>query len=244
MDPAVELAGVHAGYEGERHGTLHGIGFTADRRELVAVVGPNGAGKTTLLEVINGLLPVTRGVVRVFGQPMSPAAHRLRRRIGYVPQDLFFQPDTPFLVADVVLMAQFADKGIFRWPTRADRARASEAMLVMGIESLARRPVGRLSGGQQRKVLLARSVSQQATLLLLDEPTANLDTDSRDEISDSILRIRDVLGATAFIVSHDAGRLLDSADRTMVLIEGQVVGSYARGMPATPPGPTDPIGER
>ncbi|MBN1858640.1 metal ABC transporter ATP-binding protein [Candidatus Bipolaricaulota bacterium] len=225
MEPAVRLADVHAAYEGERRGTLHGIDFAASRGELVAVVGPNGAGKTTLLEVINGLLPVNRGVVSVWGQSMSVAAHRLRRRIGYMPQDLFFPASTPFLVADVVLMAQFAERGVFRWPTRADRARAREAMLTMGISEFARRPIGRLSGGQQRKVLLARTVSQRAALLLLDEPTANLDPTSRKEISDSILEIRDSLGATTFVVSHDAGRLLDAADRTIVLVDGRIAPS-------------------
>jgi len=222
MEPAVELVDVHVIYEGERHGTLHGVDLTADRGSLLAVVGPNGSGKTTLLEIINGLLPVTRGTVRVWGQPMGLAAHRLRRHIGYVPQDLFFPPATPFLVADVVLMAQFAEKGILRWPTRANRARAREAMAIMGIDNLARRPIGRLSGGQQRKVLLARTMSQQATLLLLDEPTANLDPSSREEISESILRIRESLQATMFVVSHDAGRLLDSADQTMTLVDGRI----------------------
>jgi len=222
MECAVELVNAHASYEGERHGTLHGIDYVAGCGDLIAVIGPNGAGKTTLLEVINGLLPLNRGEVRVWGEPMTSSSHGLRRRIGYVPQDLFFSPATPFLVIDVVLMARFGDKGVFRWPTREDRACAHDAMTVMGIEDLARRPIGRLSGGQQRKVLLARSVFQQASLLLLDEPTANLDPRSREEISNSVLRIRDSLGAAAFVVSHDTGRLVDSADRTLVLVDGRV----------------------
>ena len=231
MECAVELVDVHASYEGERHGTLHGIGFVAACGDLVAVVGPNGAGKTTLLEVMNGLLPLSRGEVRVWGEPMTPLSHRLRRRIGYVPQDRFFVPTTPFLVIDVVLMARFGSKGVFRWPTREDRACAYDAMRVMGIEDLARLPIGRLSGGQQRKVLLARSVFQQAELLLLDEPTANLDPRSREEIANSVLRICESLGATAFVVSHDAGRLVDSADRTLLLVDGRIAQADDPWMP-------------
>ncbi len=243
MESAVQLTDVHAAYEGERRGTLHGIDFTASRGELVAVIGPNGAGKTTLLEVINGLLPVNRGTVRVWGQPMNRTAHRLRRRIGYVPQELFFPPSTPFLVADVVLMAQFAEKGIFRWPTRADRTRACEAMSAMGIGDLARRPIGRLSGGQQRKALLARTISQQATLLLLDEPTANLDPVSREEISESILNIQGTLESTAFVVSHDGGRLTEAANRTITLVDGRIASLRGTHAPATSATSTGSIGD-
>ena len=244
MECAVELINVHASYEGERHGTLHGIDFVAARGDLVAIVGPNGAGKTTLLEVMNGLLPLSRGEVRVWGEPMTPVSHRLRRRIGYVPQDRFFAPTTPFLVVDVVLMARFGNQGVFRWPTRDDRACAHDAMRVMGIEDLARRPIGRLSGGQQRKVLLARSVFQQAELLLLDEPTANLDPRSREEIANSVLRIRDSLGATAFVVSHDAGRLVDSADRTLVLVDGRIARANDPWMPTASLASAAQTGER
>ncbi len=224
MVDAVSLVDVRAGYEGERHATLEGVTLTVGHGEQLAVTGPNGAGKTTLLEAINGLLPVDSGIVRVLGQRVTVASHRLRARIAYVPQNLFFAPDTPFLVRDVVLTARF---GAGRWwgaPTAADRDHVERAIAAVGGRELTKRPVGRLSGGQQRKVLLARAVAQQAELLLLDEPTANLDATAKQEVAELVLRIRRELRAAAVVVSHEAGRLLEASDRAIVLEAGRIAG--------------------
>jgi ABC-type Mn2+/Zn2+ transport system ATPase subunit len=174
-DPVVSLIDVRAVYEGERHATLNGLSLAVAQGEQVAITGPNGAGKTTILEVINGLLPMTSGSVRVFGQPVTSGSHRLRSEIAYVPQNLFFDPETPFIVRDVVLAARFGRIGRWRLPGTRDRDIVHAALTAIEISAWAGRPVGRLSGGQQRKVLLARALAQEARLLLLDEPTANLD---------------------------------------------------------------------
>ena len=107
----VELSDVSAVYEGERTPALHNLSLRVDSREMVGIVGPNGAGKTTLLEVINGLLPVTEGTVQVLGERVGPGSHRLRRRIAYMPQDMFFPPATPFLVWDVVMLGRLPNEG-------------------------------------------------------------------------------------------------------------------------------------
>ena len=225
----VSLRNVSASYEGERHAALHDVTLDVRAGEQVGIVGPNGAGKTTLLEVVNGLLPFVSGTVEVHGQPVSRGSHRLRARIGYVPQETAFPPDTPFLVFDAVLAARFGLSGRLGWPTSADRAATQSAVAAVGIDELSRRPVGRLSGGQQRKVLLARALAQGASLLLLDEPTANLDPESKSEVARLIQAVRRDLGATALVVTHEDGGLLRAADRVVTLVAGRIVAEEAAG---------------
>jgi len=231
---AVELEGVTAVYEGERIPALHGISLLVEAGELVGIVGPNGAGKTTLLEVINGLLPITSGKVRVLGQRVLPSSHRLRRRIAYLPQDLFFEPPTPFLAKDVVLMGRYAKVGAFRFPGKSDRSLAREAMREVGILDLVERPIGRLSGGQQRKALLARVLAKRPQVLLLDEPTASLDPASKEEISRLVLQIHHELSLATLTVSHEAGPLLDCADRVLTIEKGCLVSDAPGNSGAVP----------
>ncbi|HHR85345.1 MAG TPA: ATP-binding cassette domain-containing protein, partial [Candidatus Acetothermia bacterium] len=146
MDSVVRLSAVSAVYEGERTPALHNVSLSADRGQMVAIIGPNGAGKTTLLEVINGLLPITEGEVRVLGEQVTPGSHRLLRQTAYLPQDMFFPPATPFLARDVVLMGRFAGIGPFRAPHHKDRQLAMDALTSVGADALSRRPIGRLSG--------------------------------------------------------------------------------------------------
>jgi len=226
--PVIRLSRVEASYEGERSATLRDIDLSVGRGELLAIVGPNGAGKTTLLDVIDGLLPVTRGDVRVFGAAMGPRSHRLRRRIGYLPQDLFFPPSTPYLVYDVVLMARFGKLPPFRFVRRADREAVADALAAVGLSELAPRPIGRLSGGQQRKALLARALAQRASILLLDEPTANLDPEARADVERLVVALKEELSSTALVVSHEAGYLRDRAGRIITIEEGRIVSDRVR----------------
>lgn len=219
----VELRAVTATYEGEHIPALHGIDLAVNAGHLVAIVGPNGSGKTTLLEVVNGLLPITAGTVRVLGEPVSPGSHRLRRRIAYLPQDLFFEPQTPFLTRDVVLMGRYATVGALRLPGPEDRRLAAEAMTAMGVAGFAARPIGRLSGGQQRKVLLARVLARRPEVLLLDEPMTNLDPQSKEELAELILRVQEDLSPTTLLVSHEATALLEAADRVLTLVAGRIL---------------------
>jgi ABC-type Mn2+/Zn2+ transport system ATPase subunit len=223
MDDVVTLVDVRATYEGEQNATLAGVTLSVAPGEQLAITGPNGAGKTTILEVINGLLPVTSGTVRTLGHVVTPASHRLRAQIAYVPQNLFFPPDTPFLVRDVVLAARFGRTTSWRLPATADRRHVDRALAAVGISDLAGRPVGRLSGGQQRKTLLARALAQEARLLLLDEPTANLDPAAKEEVAGLVARVRRELGAAAVVVSHEAGPLLDASDRSVIVEAGRIV---------------------
>lgn len=228
-DRAVLLVDVRAGYAGERRATLRGVSLSATLGEQLAITGPNGAGKTTILEVTNGLLPVASGTVTVFGQPVTQRSHRLRREIAYVPQNLFFNAETPFLVSDVVLAARFGRIGPWRLPDAYDRLRARMSLDAVGMSELGGRPIGRLSGGQQRKVLLARALAQEARLLLLDEPTANLDPDAKEEIADIVAAVRDELVATSIVVSHESGSLLSASDRVVTVDGGRIVAPCVAG---------------
>lgn len=226
MDDVVSLAGVRATYEGEQHATLAGVTLSVLPGEQLAITGPNGAGKTTILEVINGLLRITAGTVRALGQEVTPASHRLRSQIAYMPQNLFFPADTPFLVCDVVLTARFGKIRTWRLFDTMDRRYVDRALRAVGISALKGRPVGRLSGGQQRKVLLARALAQEARLLLLDEPTANLDLEAKREVADLVARVRRDLGAAAVVVSHESGPLLDASDRAVAVEAGRIVNGF------------------
>lgn len=223
MDEAVVfLDAVTTTYEGESVPTLHRVSLRLRSGDRVAVIGPNGAGKTTLLEVVNGLLPISEGSVHVFGLPVACNGHWLRARIAYMAQDLFFDASTPFLVKDVVAAAQYGQIGLFRWPSRADKERVREALEAVGVLSLRRRPIGRLSGGQQRKVLLARALAQNAKLLLLDEPTANLDPGAKLDVARIVREVEEQLGATTLVVSHEGGPLLDDAQRLVRIDAGTI----------------------
>ena len=233
-DPVVALVDVRATYEGERHATLAGVTLSVSPKEQLAITGPNGAGKTTILEVINGLLPIVSGSVCVLGEAVTLASHHLRSRIAYVPQNLFFAPDTPFLMRDVVLAARFGRTNRWGLSVAADRRHVGHALAAVGISNLEGRPVGRLSGGQQRKTLLARALVQEARLLLLDEPTANLDPEAKQEVADLVALVRRDLGAAAVVVSHESGPLLDASDRTITVESGRIVeGSRPVRIPAT-----------
>jgi ABC-type Mn2+/Zn2+ transport system ATPase subunit len=228
-DPVVVLDRVSTSYEGERTATLTDVTLRVPRGQRLVIVGPNGAGKTTLLEVVNGLLPATAGEVRVFGRRIEREGHALRSEIAYMPQDLFFDPSTPFLVWDVVMASRVSRIGWLRWPGGRDRAQVERALSAVGALGLSRRPVGRLSGGQQRKVLLARALAQESRLLLLDEPTANLDPNAKIEVARIVADVERELAATALVVSHEGGPLVEDAERVVRIDAGRLVGDRVAG---------------
>src|SRR5690606_14316051 len=132
---------------------------------LIGILGPNGAGKSTLFKAILGLLKPDQGRIRVFGEPMGSAPHR----VAYVPQKDEVDWSFPATGSDVVLMGRFPGKSIRDPLTQADRQKAAEAMEELGITPMANRQIGLLSGGQQQRVFLARALCQEADILLLDE---------------------------------------------------------------------------
>jgi zinc transport system ATP-binding protein len=165
---------------------------------MVSLIGPNGGGKTTLLRLLLGLLKPARGSVRIFGQPPG----RVRHRMGYVPQYVSFDPRFPISVKDVVAMGRLENR--HAGPYRAvDRAAALRALEETGLAHLRNRPFSDLSGGQRQRTLIARALASDPELLLLDEPTANLDRTAEKILYDLLGELNRRM--TILIASHDVG---------------------------------------
>ncbi|MBX2851076.1 MAG: metal ABC transporter ATP-binding protein [Phycisphaeraceae bacterium] len=183
---------------------------------MVGVIGPNGAGKSTLLKCMLGLIKPDYGHVEILGQP----AKESRREVAYVPQTEAVDWDFPVTVQDVVLMGR-ALAGLLGWPGKHDRERAQHALEQVGMTRYAKRHIRQLSGGQQRRVFLARALCQDAELLLLDEPFAGVDAASEHAIFTLIDDIRD-LGKTVIVVNHDLS-ILDRFDQVLMLNQRVIV---------------------
>ncbi len=198
---------------------LENVSFSIAERESVCVVGPNGGGKTTLVKLILGLLHPASGVIRVFGT--SPQA--ARRRIGYMPQHLFFDPLFPVTVRDIVLMGRLKNggwRGLFGWPGDEDRDAAAEALRQVGMEVFAKRPFSSLSGGQRQRALIARALVSRPDLLLLDEPTSNVDTLVEARLLDLLRELNERM--TIIMVTHDLGFVSEMV-RKVVCVNRRVV---------------------
>lgn len=208
--------------------------------EMVGIAGPNGAGKTTILTVINGLGRLLHGEAEVLGHRMaagrrgrdfrlSGAARRLRTRIGYVPQGQNVDPRLPVNVRESVLIGRYGRMGLWRRPGAADWRLVDELLELVDMSSLATRPFGHLSGGEQQRAAIARALAQEPEMLLLDEPTASLDWRSRREILGLVTEIHRARGLTTLLVSHDPRETFHRCDRVILLRRGAI---YAVGTPA------------
>ena len=178
---------------------LEDVRFTIPESAFVSIVGPNGGGKTTLLKLMLGLLEPSRGTLEVLGT--SPA--RARTRIGYMPQHVQLDPQFPVSVLDVVLMGRMG-KGTGWGPySRHDRAVALDALRKLEMEDLEDRPFMALSGGQRQRVLIARALACEPEMLLLDEPTANVDPAAETGLFELLHEMSKTI--TVVVVSHDLG---------------------------------------
>jgi zinc/manganese transport system ATP-binding protein len=223
MDSIIKLENVSTVYEGERRPAIRDVNLTLERNELVYVVGPNAAGKTTLLETVNGLLPVFRGKISVLGMDVQTQGRMVRCEIGYVPQDFMVEPGEPYTALDVVLMGRYGRIGVLHRPEEKDREKALDAMRLLGVEELTDKTMGKLSGGQQQKVMLARAIAKEPKILLLDEPFSNLDPESREKIPSLIRRLHEENELTTIIVTHDIHKMLKQCRRVIVMINGRIL---------------------
>ncbi len=195
--PAIQLKNVSFAYQNTP--VFRDVTMSLAQRDFACVIGPNGGGKTTLLKLALGLVRPTRGEVRVLGQPPEIA----RQRIGYMPQHVALDPEFPVSVLDVVLMGRLSRRRWFGRYTAHDRAVARRVLGEVALEALERRPFATLSGGQRQRVLIARALACEPDMLLLDEPTANLDPTVQDDIYALLRDLNERM--TVVIVSHDVG---------------------------------------
>lgn len=205
----------------DRDPVLKEVRVDMDRGDLVALVGPNGSGKSTLIKCINGILPVREGDVLIDGASVRsiPAVQRARR-MAYVPQSE--QKSVPVQVFDAVLLGR---KPYIQWrPSRADLVRTAGILRRLDLEDVSMREVHRLSGGQQQRVYIARALNQQPEILLLDEPTANLDLKYQMETLE-LLRGLAGDGITVVIAMHDINMASLFANRVVMLKDGAVFAS-------------------
>ena len=221
--PILELDSIETIYEGDRIPVIKDIFLKVYEGEFISVLGPNGAGKTTLLETINGLLPYTGGNGTVFGKNIKENGSDIRKNIGYVIQNIDVNPLSPFLVKDVVLSGRTGKIGLFRFPSKKDWDVVWESMAQVGMIDFAKRPVGKLSGGELQKVLFARALAQQPRILLLDEPLSNLDVTSRMQMETLLDRIHEQQKTTILMVSHDLHFIPSRCHRVIVLDKGTIV---------------------
>jgi zinc transport system ATP-binding protein len=186
--------------------------------EFVAVLGENGSGKTTLMRALLGLIPLSHGVVRVHGTPVGE--FRDWDRIGYVPQRLLSAGAVPMSVREVVESARWSPRTRWRLRRTADRAAAEEALREVGLWDRHEDRLDTLSGGQQRRVLIARALATGADTLILDEPTAGIDAESQARLAATLQRLRDS-GRTILLVTHELGPVADLTTRAVVLARGE-----------------------
>jgi zinc transport system ATP-binding protein len=179
--------------------------------EFVGLVGPNAGGKSTLLKLVLGLLEPQRGDVRVLGQAPRQAV----RRVGYVPQYPTFPRDFPISVEQVVLLGRLGFGPMLGWYRSSDRSAAARVLAEVEAGDLAGRRIGTLSGGQLQRVLLARALVGEPEILILDEPTANIDQRMEGDIFDLLARLNQRL--TILVVSHDIAFISGYVDRVACL---------------------------
>jgi len=210
----IEMDGVSFSYDG--HPVLVDVDLTVDERDFVTIVGPNGGGKTTLLRLVLGLVRPTKGRVRVFG--IRPV--QARPRIAYTPQHSLVDPRFPMRVLEVVLMGRLRSDFPLGGYTPADREAAIEALHQVELADLASRPFSSLSGGQRQRTLIARALASRPDLLLLDEPTSNLDAAMEQDLHTVLETLSERM--TVVLVSHDLGFVSGFA-KTVVCVKQRVV---------------------
>jgi zinc transport system ATP-binding protein len=183
--------------------------------ERLGVLGPNGGGKSTLLKLTLGLLRGDSGTIRVFGK--TPEEARRDRLIGYVPQRNEAELNFPLSVRQAVAMSASLRVSPWRSGIAAKREAIEGAMRVVGITDLAERPVGKLSGGQLQRVMIARAIACEPKMLLLDEPTVGIDVAGQQKFAELLKSLNDQLGLTIIVVSHDIRTIAAGSDRVACL---------------------------
>ncbi|KKB07935.1 manganese/iron ABC transporter ATP-binding protein [Devosia chinhatensis] len=199
-----------------RNGTtaLRHASFTAPRGSITALVGINGAGKSTIFKAIMGFVPLAGGEISILGRQ----GHRAQRQnlVAYVPQSEEVDWNFPVLVEDVVMMGRFGHMNLFRMPRRIDRDKVAAALARVDMTDFARRQIGELSGGQKKRVFLARALAQEGEVILLDEPFTGVDVKTEDAIIALLRALRDE-GKVILVSTHNLGSVPEFCDRTVLV---------------------------
>lgn len=209
------------------HTALWDASFDVPRGSVTALVGVNGAGKSTLFKAIMGFVPAAKGEIRLLGKPVKEALKL--NLVAYVPQSEEVDWAFPVLVEDVVMMGRYGHMGFLRIASARDRAAVDQALARVGMSDFRKRQIGELSGGQRKRVFLARALAQDGQVILLDEPFTGVDVKTEDQIVTLLREMRDE-GRVMLVSTHNLGSVPEFCDRT-VLVKGTVLGY----------GPTDAV---
>ena len=223
--PLLEASGIHVELGGQA--ILRDVDVRVVRGEVVGLVGPNGAGKSTLLRVVTGMLRPSAGTVAIEGDALGALPRReLAMRVAVVQQ----LPEAPptMRVRDLVVLGRHPHLGLLARESRHDFEIVAEAMRSAGCDRFADRELGSLSGGERRRAFIARALAQEATLLLLDEPTSNLDAHAQVEILELVAELA-ASGSGVLLIVHDLTLAAAYCDRIVLLDRGEVV---ADGLPS------------
>ena len=202
------------------HTALTNASFDIPAGTVTALVGVNGAGKSTLFKAIMGFLPAAKGRIELMGQPVAQAQRQ--NMVAYVPQSEEVDWSFPVLVEDVVMMGRYGHMGLLRIPSAKDRAAVDQALERVNMQDYRHRQIGELSGGQRKRVFLARALAQNGQVILLDEPFTGVDVKTEDQIIALLRELRDE-GRVMLVSTHNLGSVPEFCDRT-VLMKGTVLG--------------------
>ncbi len=213
--PALEFNQVSYSYPGTTRRALDGVSLRVEPGSRLGILGPNGGGKTTLLRLALGLLKGQSGQVSVLGR--TPDAARREGLIGYVPQRAEIETGFPLSVRQVVELGASHATPPWRRLSKSQRQSVASAIDVVGATDFADRPIGKLSGGQTQRVMIARALAARPRLLLLDEPTVGIDISGQQRFAELLERIHTQMGLTLVIVSHSVRTIATGCDRVACL---------------------------
>ncbi|HRE19464.1 MAG TPA: ATP-binding cassette domain-containing protein [Rhabdaerophilum sp.] len=212
VSPSIEAEHLSVAYaNGVR--AISDASFLLGPASICALVGPNGSGKSTLFKTLMGFLKPSQGSVRIAGLPVGEALKR--GLVAYVPQSEEVDWTFPVLVEDVVMMGRYGRMGLLRIPSKGDRAAVDIALHRVGMGNLRRRQIGELSGGQKKRVFLARALAQESPVILLDEPFTGIDVKTENEIV-ALLRTLREEGALIFVSTHNLGSVPEFCDHVVL----------------------------
>jgi len=214
----LEMEDVYGGYGGRD--IVKGVSCSADAGEVLCLVGPNGCGKTTLFRLLLGMLPVTRGRIRLDGQDVGALSPRaLANLIAYIPQ--YHTPIFSYTVLDVVIMGRASHFSTFDMPKAVDRDAAFAALEKLNAVHLANRKYTSLSGGQRQLVLIARAICQSAKVFVMDEPAANLDYANHQLLMDVVVGLAEK-GYCIIMSTHSPEHPASIGHKVLIMREGRV----------------------
>ncbi|MDA4636696.1 ATP-binding cassette domain-containing protein, partial [Escherichia coli] len=196
------------------HTALRNASFDIPRGSITALVGVNGSGKSTLFKAIMGFVPLARGSVSILGEQAGRALKR--NVVAYVPQSEDVDWNFPVLVEDVVMMGRYGHMNFLRMPKKRDQHMVTAALERVGMTEFRKRQIGELSGGQKKRVFLARALAQEGDIILLDEPFTGVDVRTEEAIIGLLRSLRDD-GKVMLVSTHNLGSVPEFCDRAVLV---------------------------